>query len=162
MIMKKYYIAIGALLFVLLSVLGLNAVLRWNGNYAEERLLAQDDYAQIRHGVITGSLSYPSDFMPNLEICAVDIKTNESYCTYQMIQGPDFTYGYGYRLEVPAGNYQVYSKINDQFEDYKAYYSEFVKCGGEYTCTNHAPITIQVSADETVRKIDPVDWYASQ
>ena len=159
--MKKLYIILAILIAILLIIVGLFILLRWDGGYSDKRALTENIRTEIQNGIITGSLSYPSEFMPNLETCAVNIATNESYCTYQMIQGPNFAYGYGYQIEAPPGSYQVYSKINDQFETYKSYYSKFITCGGEYTCTDHTPITITVKAGETIRDIDPGDWYAN-
>ena len=159
--MKKLYLILGILITILLIIVSLYILLRWDGGYSDERALTENITTEIQTGVITGSLSYPSEYMPNLETCAINIQTNESYCTYQMIQGPNFTYGYGYQIEVPAGYYQVYTKVNDEYETYKSYYSKFITCGGEYTCTDHTPITIQVQAEETIRNIDPGDWYAA-
>jgi hypothetical protein len=159
--MKKLYIILGILISTLLIIISLFILLRWNRGYSDERALTENITTEIQNGIITGSLSYPSEFMPNLETCAVNIQTAESYCTYQMIQGPNFTYSYGYQIEIPPGSYQVYTKINDQYETYKSYYSKFITCGGEYTCTDHTPITVQVTAGETIRNIDPGDWYAN-
>jgi hypothetical protein len=159
--MKKLLIILGILVTILLIIVSLFILLRWDGGYSDERALTEDFNTEIQAGVIMGSLSYPSEYMPNLETCAVNIQTDESYCTYQMIQGPNFTYGYGYQIQAPPGSYQVYSKINDEYEPYKAYYSKFITCGGEYTCTDHTPITIQVIAGDTIRNIDTGDWYAN-
>ncbi|MBD3281386.1 hypothetical protein GF391_01440 [Candidatus Uhrbacteria bacterium] len=160
--MKKILIITGILTAILIILLALLAVaMRWELTYDSPRLNENITTAtSLPYGTIMGSLSYPSDFLPQLETCAVNIDTQESYCTYQMIQGPNFTYNYGYQLQVPPGSYQVYSKINDEYEPYRAYYSKFITCGGESTCTDHTPITIQVNADETLRDIDPGDWYA--
>jgi len=157
--MKKLFIILTILITILLIIIGLFILLRWNGSYSDERALTENPNTEIQAGVIMGSLSYPSEFMPNLETCAINVQTDESYCTYQMIQGPNFTYGYGYQIEVPPGSYHVYSKINDQYELQRAYYSKFITCGGEYTCTDHTPITVTVQVGETIRNIDPGDWY---
>lgn len=157
--MKKFYIILGIQISILLIIISLFILLRWDGGYSDERALTENITTKIQTGVITGSLSYPSEYMPQLETCAVNIASKESYCTYQMIQGPNYKYGYGYQIQVPPGSYQVYSKINDEYEPYRSYYSKFVTCGGNYTCTDHSPITIQISADETLRNIDTEDWY---
>lgn len=160
--MKKLLIITGVLTAILIILVALLAiVMRWETDYDSPRLneniLTQ---TTLPYGTIMGSLSYPSEYMPQLETCAINIETQESYCTYKMIQGPNYQYGYGYQLQVPPGSYQVYSKINDEYEPYRAYYSKFITCGGEYTCTDHTPITITVTANETIRNIDPGDWYA--
>lgn len=159
--MKK--IIIITIILTLALVIGLTLLsfaMRWNLSYdtprINENFLAT---TTLPYGTIMGSLSYPSEYMPQLETCAVNTESEESYCTYQMIQGPNFKYGYGYQIQVPPGSYQVYSKINDEYEPYRSYYSKFVTCGGDYTCTDHTPLTIQVSADETIRNINTEDWY---
>ncbi len=159
--MKKFYIILGILITVLLIIISLFILIRWDGGYSDNRALTESISTEIQTVAIMGSLSYPSEYMPNLETCAVNIQTNESYCTYQMIQDPNFTYGYGYQIDASTGSYQVYTKVNDEYEPYRSYYSKFITCGGEYTCTDHTPITITVKAGETVRDIDPGDWYAA-
>ena len=160
--MKKVVITTGILSVILLISLALLVVvMRWNNAYDSPRQNENiHNQTTLPYGTIMGSLSYPSEFMPQLETCAVNITTQESYCNYQMIQDPNFQYGYGYQLQVPPGSYQVYSKINDEYEPYRAYYSKFITCGGRYTCTDHTPITIPVTANETIRNIDTGDWYA--
>lgn len=117
-------------------------------------------------GVIEGSLSYPSEFIPEMKICAEIPKSGEKICTTDQIKSGRFANGVGYRLEVPAGTYQVYATLSDakkigadSFENYRAYYSEFVTCGLSYGCPSHVPINVAVKAGETVSKIDPTDWY---
>ena len=116
------------------------------------------------YGTIEGSLGYPSDFIPEMSICAVEIKTKESYCTMKMIENESFMYGIGYLLEVPAGSYQVYAQLEDGEntnldKNYKAYYSKFVTCGMDVDCDSHKPVTIKVKGGETLSDIDPQDWY---
>ena len=117
-------------------------------------------------GIIEGSLSYPSEFIPEMKICAESSKSGETICTTDQIKNNKYAYGVGYRLEVPAGAYQVYAMLlnsknigADAFENYRAYYSDFVLCGLSYGCPSHAPISVTVKAGEAVSKIDPIDWY---
>ena len=118
------------------------------------------------NGTIEGSLNYPSEFIPPLEVCADNIKTGEEFCTYEQIEDQKYMYGIGYKIEVPEGNYQVFARLYEpeddagDLKDYKAYYSEFVICGLEYDCPSHNPIVVKVDAGETVSEIDPHDWYA--
>lgn len=117
-------------------------------------------------GAIEGSLNYPSEFIPPLEVCAENIGTGEEFCTYESIEDAKYVYGFGYKIEAPAGDYQVFARLSEPeeeaggFKDYKAYYSEFVTCGLEYDCPSHNPLTVEIKAGETVSGIDPHDWYA--
>ncbi|KKS76517.1 MAG: hypothetical protein UV49_C0011G0020 [candidate division WWE3 bacterium GW2011_GWA2_42_9] len=99
-----------------------------------EREIGTDAVVERQTGVITGSLGYPSEMIPvTMEICAIDILFPGIYCTDEHLQDSSFTYGVGYRLEVPASDYYVFAQVPNQpdatGETYKAYYSEFVTCG---------------------------------
>ena len=118
-------------------------------------------------GVIEGSLSYPSEFIPDdMTICAENLSTRKIYCTNKHINARKYRYKEGYKLTVPPGAYHVYAQLPDPArhgadysKDYRAYYSEFVKCGMSVKCKSHAPIVVKVKSGETVRGIDPQDWY---
>jgi hypothetical protein len=117
--------------------------------------------------VIEGSLSYPSEFIPpDMTICAENLATKKLSCTNKHLKAKKYQYKVGYKLEVPPGDYQVYAYLPDPArygasypKDYRAYYSEFVKCGMSVDCPSHAPITVKVKSGETVSGIDPQDWY---
>ena len=111
------------------------------------------------HGFVEGSLSYPSERFPeNLTVCAEPYLGDEDtvYCTSTLITDEKYDYGKGYKIEVPVGTYLVYSQVEGQ--DYKAYYSEFVKCGLTIDCTEHNPIPVEVIAGKS-SFANPNDWY---
>jgi hypothetical protein len=118
-------------------------------------------------GVIEGSLSYPSEFIPDdMTICAENLATRKIYSTNKHLKAKKYQYQVGYKLEVPPGDYHVFAYLPDPARygagysrDYRAYYSEFVKCGMTEKCPSHAPITVKVQGGQTVSGIDPVDWY---
>ena len=118
-------------------------------------------------GVIEGSLSYPSDFIPpDMTIGAENLATKKIYSTHKHLKAKKYQYKVGYKLAVPPGDYHVYAYLPDPAkwgaaysQDYRAYYSEFVKCGQTVDCKSHAPIAVQVKSGETVSGIDPQDWY---
>jgi hypothetical protein len=130
-------------------------------------LLAASAPAQVgTPGIIEGSLGYPSEFIPDMTICAENIATKERLCTAQHLKGKQYQYGEGYKLKVPPGEYHVYAFLPDPAKigadypkDYRAYYSEFVKCGMRSECTSHAPVVVRVRSGEHLKKIDPQDWY---
>jgi len=120
-------------------------------------------------GSIEGSLGYPSEGIPDeMKICAENVSTKELTCTDQKINNRKYTYGEGYRLEVPAGTYHVFASLagsgagGSAFDNYRAYYSEFVTCGLEANCLSHAPVKVIVRADQTTSQVDPIDWYNVQ
>lgn len=110
-------------------------------------------------GFIEGSLGFPSEQIPPMKICAEKIDGGESFCTIKNIEDEKFTYGVGYKIDVPEGKYYVYA-LNPRNSENKAYYSEYVTCGIEEKCESHEPIPVEVVAGETVSEIDPIDWYA--
>jgi hypothetical protein len=118
-------------------------------------------------GVIEGSLSYPSEFIPpDMTICAENLATKHIYSTNKHLKAKKYKYKVGYKLEVPPGDYHVYAYLPDPArygagysKDYRAYYSEFVKCGMTENCPSHAPMVVKVKSGGTVSGIDPMDWY---
>jgi hypothetical protein len=118
-------------------------------------------------GVIQGSLSYPSDFIPlDMTVCAENLATHQKSCTKNHLKGKQYTYKVGYKLTLPPGDYHVYAylphpaKYGAGFpKGYRAYYSEFVKCGMRVNCQDHRPITVKVRSGARLQGIDPMDWY---
>jgi len=114
-------------------------------------------------GFIEGSLSYPSDYIPpDMRVCAKNINSEKQYCTNNSIYDANkYTYGTGYKIEVPTGDYQVYAYL-PKSPDWKAYYSNYVVCidSGLYEdCNSHDTITVRVFSNELTSKVDPGDWY---
>jgi hypothetical protein len=120
-----------------------------------------------RPGVIEGSLSYPSDFIPpDMTVCAENLATHKRFCTNKHLKGKQYTYKLGYKLTLPPGDYHVYAylpysaKYGAGFpQDYRAYYSQFVKCGMRADCHDHSPITVTVRSGQRLQGVDPMDWY---
>lgn len=127
-----------------------------------EELQKEEDAAkeeENKTGTIEGSLSYPSEGIPeDMKVCAVNIMTNKETCTSKQLKSSQYTNGTGYKLEVPAGTYNVYAWTSIM-PDCKAYYSEAVTCGLESACTSHKPLSVKVTASKTTSKVDPADWY---
>jgi len=113
----------------------------------------------ISFGVIEGSLSYPSEFIPSdMKVCAENIETKQLYCTEEHIKDEQYVHGEGYKIEAPIGDYYVYA-ITQMLENYKAYYSELIVCGFGPNCPSHEPVVVTIEADTTTTNIDPQDWY---
>jgi hypothetical protein len=122
--------------------------------------------AHPQSGVIEGSLSYPSEFIPDdMTICAENLATKKIYCTDKHLNARKYRYKVGYKLAVPPGDYHVYAQLPDPArygatypKDYRAYYSEFVKCGMSVECKDHTPIVVIVKSGSTTSGVDPWDW----
>jgi hypothetical protein len=111
-------------------------------------------------GIIEGSLSYPSEVIPeDLQVCAVPAGGEGSVCTIEQLRDDRFTYGLGYNLEVPAGDYYVYAFTPSDEAGKKAYYTEYVECGLGADCGSHKKILVSVVVGAVVTEVDPGDWY---
>lgn len=113
-----------------------------------------------KNGVIEGSLGYPSEGIPEtIVICAESLDNNETVCTNNHLKDSKYTYGIGYKIEVPQGKYHVYAYIPNFNQDYRAYYNDFVTCGFSIDCPSHKPIAVEVTASLATTNVDPQDWY---
>ena len=109
-------------------------------------------------GVIRGSLTYPSEVVPDdLIVYAVDTTTGETFSTNEHLSGSQFTYGVGFRLEVPVGTYYLYGETAQMSG--KAYYNEFITCGASVECSDMSKIAVTVTADKETDGIIVGDWY---
>lgn len=109
-------------------------------------------------GTIEGSLSYPSEGIPqSMIVCAENESLKDPICTSEKIKDAKYTYGTGYKLQVPEGKYFVYAKLPEN--SYSAYYSEFVTCGLLASCKDHTPIEVIVRGNQVTTEVDPQDWY---
>ena len=107
-------------------------------------------------GIIEGSLSYPSESIPPMNICAEDINTKEQFCTTEHLKNSKYLFGEGYKISAPVGQYYVFATVG-KLGDYRAYYSKF-QCGNGKG-TTHDPIMVEVKTGETVSGVDACDWY---
>ncbi|MDA1079518.1 MAG: hypothetical protein O2840_02405 [bacterium] len=130
----------------------------------EEEAIIPDETASAaampgkKLGTLEGSLSFPSSGIPDtLEVCAENTASLEEICSGEILKGDDYAYGFGYKLEVPPGEYTVYARLPN--DPYRAYYSDFVICGSTADCPSHKPVVISVEANITYANVDPQDWY---
>ena len=104
-------------------------------------------------GRITGTLSYPSEYLPPMRVCAFELAEATPYCVRT---GEDQAQ---YRIEgIPPGDYLVL-----------AFPQEADALPGGYTgcvpdlsagCGDHDLKPIIVAAGQTTPDIDPADYYA--
>lgn len=105
-------------------------------------------------GVISGSLSYPSERIPPLRIVAFTVGSD----VYQYILTLENQSTYTF--ELPAGTYNIVAYLVDG--SYAGGYSQAVPCGLAAECADHSLINVVVEGGATVSGIDPGDWYAPE
>ena len=115
-----------------------------------------DDPLQTGTGTITGSLGYPSEYIPPLRVVAFDIYSNDYYYVEtELNQGT-------YQIEgLPAGIYHVVAYVREQGPEMSAGYSYFVPCGMSVDCSDHTLMDVTVYAGQVVDGVDPIDFYAA-
>ena len=116
-------------------------------------LLATPVASQTRFGRIEGTLSYPSDYIPALRVCAKNISNNSQRCIQIKKNQKQ------YKIEVPAGTYHVSASVTIAGQSDTAYYSRAVTCGLRYECKDHRPIPVTVKSGQVIKGINPQDWY---
>lgn len=104
-------------------------------------------------GTISGPLTFPSDYLPDdLAVCARNVETGAQFCDAGKT-------GATYSLTVAAGRYTVWAQTGDM-PGFQAFYTNAVACGLAVTCTDHAPVVVEVAGGQTVEAVSPGDWYA--
>ncbi len=110
------------------------------------------------NGYIEGSLAYPSEGIPdNLMVCTEN-ERGSSCGIYQTLEGDEYTYGIGYRIEVPAGSYKVFSKT--EVSGAPDVIGGYTACGDANDCEDHVLLMVDVVEGETVTGIDLEDFQA--
>jgi hypothetical protein len=104
-------------------------------------------------GMISGHLSYPSEWIPPLRVVAFDFNTMIEAGSVDTQENDSF-----YTLTLPAGTYYVVAYTMDGA--LAGGYSQAVLCGLTVACTDHSLVAVQVLANLSAMDIDPGDWYA--
>lgn len=106
--------------------------------------------------LVSGSLSYPSEYIPAMRVCALDTDDpGRGYCTLTAID--DSTY----RLVVPPGRWWLLAWPRDTGADgAPARYSEATAClaAGGSGCDDHRLRPVSIVAGEHRNDIDLLDW----
>lgn len=121
-------------------------------------------WQRTQHGYVKGTMTYPAAGTPDdIDICAENLDTGEIYCKSNQKRDDMRDATVEYTLILKQGFYYIYSTAPSIWhgpKDYKAYYSEYVVCGGTAECTSHKPIVVEVKKGQTLENIDPIDWGA--
>jgi hypothetical protein len=104
-------------------------------------------------GSISGTLSYPSSFIPPLHVVA--FRVDGQYYRYVDTMQNQSTYQI---TGLAPGVYHVVAYIMDG--SYAGGYTQVVPCGLLASCTDHSLIDVTVESGKDTPNIDPGDWYA--
>jgi len=111
----------------------------------------------VPYGSISGSLSFPSEFIPAQRLVAFNT-TSDAFIALELEAG-----SMAYMMDnVPPGQYTLVAYVMDD-SDAAALtggYTRAVPCGLLASCTDHSLITFEVRAGEETSQINPADWYA--
>ena len=107
----------------------------------------------IQYGIISGSLSYPGEFIPPQRVFAYAVNDFSVYYYIDTVENQS-----EYQMGVPAGTYFIVSYLIG--DSLSAGYSQMVPCGLQAGCDDHSLIPIEVTAGNTAAGVDPGDWYA--
>ena len=106
-----------------------------------------------RTGRITGMLSYPSEYLPPMRVCAFELAEATPYCVRTGKNQAQ------YRLDgVPPGDYLVLA-FPQEADALPGGYTGCVRDLGA-DCRDHDLQPIIVAAGQTTPDIDPADYYA--
>jgi hypothetical protein len=109
-------------------------------------------------GTIRGTLSYPSDGVPALDVYAIGINEMEgiTYRTRTESGATTFTI-----RDVAPGDYHLVAYLADApTATIAGGYTAAVECGLTFECTDHTLLPVTVAPGATVTDIAVRDWYA--
>src|SRR5258706_7182183 len=103
-------------------------------------------------GSISGSLNYPSSFIPALRI-VVYLTGTSQYFYVDTVQNQN-----SYQIDnLPVGIYHVVA-----YTGLSAGYTQAVPCGLSVNFVDHSLIDVNVNAGQVTGNVNPFDWYAPQ
>jgi hypothetical protein len=119
----------------------------------------------VKSSKIFGKLSYPSEGLPGVNVCAENTQSKKIICTDRVTGGWDGEpIDLNYNLELDSGEYEIYSTANNS-NNTKAYYDQVSECGNgaiDYDCSqkfpNPKPVKITI-AEGTKKEVNGWNWY---
>jgi hypothetical protein len=104
-------------------------------------------------GSISGTLSFPSEFIPSLRVVAFSVDGfNYRYVDTMQDQGTYQITG------LAPGKYHIVAYVIGGAP--AGGYTQMVPCGLSADCTDHSLIDVTVEAGKDTPNVNPADWYA--
>ncbi len=116
----------------------------------EEQIVEKDD-----KGIIKGTLGYPSEGIPPLEVYAISSTDDSKYFFIKTAQNQN-----SFEIEdVDPGTYYVLAYAESNFA---GGWTKAVPCGLSVDCNDHSLTPVVVKAGKTASGIEVKDWYAPE
>ncbi len=113
---------------------------------------------KVQTGSIEGTLGYPSEGIPPLEVIAFSMTNPGTYFKVETEENQGT-----YIIEnLPEGNYKIVAYPKGGEATFSGGYTKAVPCGLSVVCTDHSLIAVVVKAGEVTKGADPKDWYAPE
>lgn len=114
--------------------------------------------AQPDSGAISGSVTYPSSFIPAMTVYARRVDSSVTYTVSVAENEAVFAI-----RNLPVGFYHVFAWVEPNgstiMKTIGGLYSYAVSCGLTTRCADHSPQPVEVRADQTTTSIEVSDWY---
>ena len=126
----------------------------WYGNPGDVPLPPGAE-VQSAPGSIAGSLSYPSEMIPAMQVVAFSADSDIWFVSAT-------AYGQAsYQIDnLPAGEYFIVAYLFGG--DFGGGYTAAVACGLSVDCANHSLLPVVVQAGQVTTGANPADWYAPE
>ena len=110
---------------------------------------------QSAPGSIAGSLSYPSEMIPAMQVVAFSADS-DTWFVSATADGQA-----SYQIDnLPAGEYFIVAYLFGG--DFGGGYTAAVACGLSVDCANHSLLPVVVQAGQVTTGANPADWYAPE
>ena len=111
-------------------------------------------------GKLSGSLCYPSDYLPAMTVYAREIHSGKTHSLKTQQNQKYFTFE-----NLPFGAYQVYAytleSLRGDGSKGSGAYTQMVPCGLTVACQDHTLIAVQVSKALQQDSVQVCDWYGA-
>jgi hypothetical protein len=114
--------------------------------------------------VIEGSIIYPSSAIPaDMVLHAENLEGEvQSFKLMKKAKANEFVNELEFKIRLKPNKYYLYLTSDyEEVKGYKAYYTEFVKCGMKKECKSHKPILFNLERWDRINNIKLGDWYAN-
>jgi hypothetical protein len=100
-------------------------------------------------GAVSGQICYPSERIPPMTLYF--ISSSNAVTELNVVANQ-----VRYQVDLPPGEYSSVAWVKEY--QLGGLYSEAVVCGLTASCTDHDPVTFQVTAGQSIGNIDICDW----